>query len=361
MSQYPPTGEPPHADPPLPASVPATGRGAFTRRGALTGGAAGLAAFLAACGGDGGAGTTEAAESPSSVYPKAGRPRFVFVNHVTTNPFFSWARRGADDACALLGASYQWTGSETSNVKEMLAAFDTAITSRADGIAVALTDQKAFDAPVRKALAAGIPVVSYNADAPRSGRLAYIGQDLFGSGQEMARRAIELVGSGKVALFVATPGSSDLQPRVDGVRDVLDRHAGIDLDVIATGAALPHQLSTIDAYVAGHQDVKGLFSVDGGSTQGLAQVIQKRGLRAKGVKGGGYDLNPLTRKLLAAGEIDFAIDQQPYLQGFLPILQLFQYRASGHVTGLGDVNTGLKFVDRESIAPYNDDANSRFG
>jgi simple sugar transport system substrate-binding protein len=359
VSQSPSTGEPPHPEP-LPPD-PVSGRAAVTRRGALTGGAAGLAAFLAACGGDGGSDTTQAAETPSSVYPKGGRPRFVFVNHVTTNPFFAWARRGADDACALLGATYQWTGSETSNVKEMLAAFDTAITSRAAGIAVALTDQKAFDAPVRKALDAGIPVVSYNADAPSSGRLAYIGQDLFGSGQEMARRAIDLVGSGKVALFVATPGSSDLQPRVDGVRDVLDRHKEIDLDVIATGAALPHQLSTIDAYVAGHPDVKGLFSVDGGSTQGLAQVIQKRGLRAKGVKGGGYDLNPLTRKLLAAGEIDFAIDQQPYLQGFLPILQLFQYRVSGHVTGLADVNTGLKFVDRESIAPYNDEANSRFG
>lgn len=360
MSQPEPTGRttPPH--PPLPAR--AAGLGAVTRRTALTGGAAGLAAFLAACGGSGGgADPTEAAETPSAVYPKGGKPRFVFVNHVTTNPFFSWARRGADDACALLGASYQWTGSETSNVKEMLSAFDTAVTSRADGIAVVLTDQKAFDAPVKKALDAGIPVVAYNADAPSTGRLAYIGQDLFGSGQEMARRAIELVGKGKVALFVATPGSSDLQPRLDGVRDIFDRHPEIDLDVITTGAALPDQLSTIDAYVAGHDDVKGLFSVDGGSTQGLAQVIQKRGLREKGVKGGGYDLNPLTRKLLAAGQIDFSIDQQPYLQGFLPILQLYQYRVSGHVTGLADVNTGLKFVDRETIAPYNDEANSRFG
>jgi simple sugar transport system substrate-binding protein len=359
VSQSQPTGTPPQS-PPSPSSREGA-RSSITRRGALTGGAAGLAAFVAACGGNGGPDTTQAATKPLAIYAKAGRPRFVFVNHVTTNPFFAWARRGADDACAMVGATYQWTGSETSNVREMLAAFDAAVTSRADGIAVALTDQKAFNAPIAKALAAGIPVVSYNADAPDSGRLAYIGQDLFGSGQEMARRVIDLVGSGKVALFVATPGSSDLQPRVDGVRDILDRHPAIDLDVIASGAALPHQLSTIDAYVAGHPDVKGLFSVDGGSTQGVAQVMQRRGLRARGIKGGGYDLNPGTRRLLAAGEIDFAIDQQPYLQGFQPIMQLFQYRVSGHVTGLGDVNTGLKFVDREGVAPYNDASNSHFG
>jgi simple sugar transport system substrate-binding protein len=334
--------------------------GALTRRTALTGGAAGIAAFLAACGGGGGT-PDSAADSGNTVYKGTGNPRFVFVNHVTTNPFFVWARRGAQDACDLLGCRYQWTGSETSNVKEMVSAFTTAVTGGADGIAVALTDPRAFDAPIAAALKAGIPVVAYNADAPDSGRLSYIGQDLFLSGQLMARRAIELVGSGKVALFVATPGSSDLQPRLDGVKDVLDKESAIDLDVVTTGAALAGQLSTIDAYVAGHPGVKGLFSVDGGSTQALAQTIQKYGLRKKGVKGGGYDLNPLTRKLLAQDQIDFAIDQQPYLQGFLPVLQLFLYRASGQVTGIADVNTGLKFVDKTTVGPYNDKSHSHFG
>jgi simple sugar transport system substrate-binding protein len=330
-----------------------------TRRAALTGGAAGLAAtLLAACGGGSGAGPDTAG---AAVYPTAGSPRFVFVNHVTTNPFMAWVRNGAQDACRLLGASYQWTGSATSNVPEMLSALDAAITGRADGIAIALTDPTAFNAPVAKALKAGIPVVAYNADAPGNGRLSYVGQDLFLSGQEMARRAIDLVGSGAIALFVATPGSSDLQPRVDGAQSVFAKADGISVDTIRTGPDLAGQLSTIDAYVAGHPDVKGLFSVDGGSTQGLAQVIQKHGLRAKGVVGGGYDINPQTRKLLAAGQIDFAIDQQPYLEGFLPILQLFLYRTSGHVTGMADVNTGLKFVDRETIAPYNDAANARYG
>ena len=93
--------------------------------------------------------------------------------------------------------------------------------------------------------------------------------------------------------------------------------------------------------------------MDGGSTQSIAQGIKKYGLRAKGVKGGGYDLTPVTQQLLAAGQIDFTIDQQPYLQGFLPILELYLYKVSQSLTGIADVNTGLKFLDKTTVAPYN--------
>ena len=90
----------------------------------------------------------------------------------------------------------------------------------------------------------------------------------------------------------------------------------------------------IDSYAVGHPNTKGLFAVDGGSTQGVAQTIQKHGLSAKGVKGGGYDLTPITQQLLAAGQIEFTIDQQPYLQGFFPILQLYMYQVSQKLTGI---------------------------
>ena len=98
---------------------------------------------------------------------------------------------------------------------------------------------------------------------------------------------------------------------------------------------------------------KGLFAVDGGSTQSVAQVMQKHNLRSKGVKAGGYDLTPITQKLLAQDQMDFTIDQQPYLQGFLPVLELFMYKASSTLSGIADVNTGLKFLDKTTVRPYN--------
>ena len=112
------------------------------------------------------------------------------------------------------------------------------------------------------------------------------------------------------------------------------------------------ELTAISSYVTGHPNTKGLFAVDGGSTQGVAQVIRKQNLRGKGVKGGGFDLTPVTETLLKAGDLDFTIDQQPYLQGFLPIVEMYLYNASKKLTGPADINTGLKFVTKDTIGPY---------
>jgi simple sugar transport system substrate-binding protein len=333
---------------------------AVTRRTALTGGAAGIAAaMLAACGSskstNSKATATAAAQGGGGgVFAQSKKLKFTLVNHVTTNPFFVPTKYGAEDACKLLGCSYQWTGSENSNVNEMVNAMNTAITGGTNGIGVCLVDKSAFNAPTDAALKANIPVVAYNADETSNNRLAYIGQDLFLSGQEMGKRIIGLVPSGDVALFIATPGSSNIQPRIDGALDSIKKSGkGITPHTIATGAAVPAELSVIDSYVTGHPNTKGLFAVDGGSTQSIAQTMQKHNLRSKGVKAGGYDLTPVTQKLLADDQMDFTIDQQPYLQGFVPILQLFMYQASGTLSGIADTNTGLKFLDKTTVGPYN--------
>jgi len=260
---------------------------------------------------------------------------------------------GAEDACKLLGCSYQWTGSQSSNVNEMVNATNSAISAGADGIAIALVDLKAFNGPTDKALAAGIPVLGYNADAAQNGRLAYIGQDLFVSGQEMGKRILDLVPSGDVALFIATPGQLNIQPRIDGALDTIKKSGKpVTPHTIATGAELPRELSTIDAYWLSHKNTKGMFAVDAGSTQGVAQVIQKYKLRDQGVKGGGYDLLEPTIKLLAADQIDFTIDQQPYLQGFQPVIQLFLYKLSGGLMAPSNTNTGLLFFTKDNVDPY---------
>jgi simple sugar transport system substrate-binding protein len=340
---------------------PAARLKAVTRRTALTGGAAGIAAaMLAACGSSGtktSKATTTASAAPEGgggVFSTTSKLKFVLVNHVTTNPFFVPTKYGAEDACKLLGCSYQWTGSENSNVAEMVNAMNTAITGGANGIGVCLIDKAAFNGPTDAALKAKVPVVAYNADEPSNHRLCYIGQDLFVSGQEMGQKIVDLVGTGDVALFIATPGSANIQPRIDGAIDTIKKSGkGVNYKTVATGAAVPAELSVIDSYATGHPDTKGYFAVDAGSTQSLAQTIQKHSLRSKGVKGGGYDLTPVTQKLLAADQIDFTIDQQPYLQGFIPILQLFMYQVSGGLSGIADTNTGLKFLDKTTVGPYN--------
>lgn len=135
------------------------------RRAAVGGAVASIPFLAAACDDEeGGGGSGDAAASVGN-FPETPDYNFVFVNHVTTNPFFVPTIYGLQDAAALLGIPEpQWTGSEESDVQEMVDAMTTAISGDADGIAVAVVDTEAFTGPIQDALDAGIPVVSYNAD-----------------------------------------------------------------------------------------------------------------------------------------------------------------------------------------------------
>ncbi len=279
----------------------------------------------------------------------------MVVNHVTTNSFFTPTQYGIADACKLLGCSYEWTGSESENINQMVDAINTAVSSGAKGIAVSLISKTAFNVPIENALKAGIPVVAYNADAPSppNKRLAYIGQDLKLAGELMGARIIAAVGSGDVVIFTANAGSANLQPRLEGAEKAIkDSGAPINLTTIVTGSLESGEKTAIEAYWTGHPTTKGMYAVDGGDTAELAGVMQKLGLTAKGVKAGGFDLTEKTQKLLHEGYIEFTIDQQPYLQGFLPVVQLFLWQVSGSLTGPAEVDTGLKFINKETVAPY---------
>ena len=315
-------------------------------RGGVTSGAAMLA--LSAFGR-----SESAFAAGNSSLPTHPEWRFVFVNHVTTNPFFVPTQYGIADACSLLGCTYQWTGSQTSVASEMVNAMNTAITAKADAIAVALVDSHAFNDPVKRALEAGIPVFSYNAHTKSNDRLAYIGQDLFASGQALGRRIVELVGEGPVVGFIATPGQLNIQPRLDGAKDAIKASGKkIVLDEVATGPTVNEEVSRVDAYSVGHKDIKGMFAVDAGSTMAVGKAMEKYGLHAKGVHAGGFDLLPETLDAIANDHLDFTIDQQAYLQGFYTVMEMAMFKLSGGLTGPAEINTGLKFVAKSDVAPY---------
>ncbi|HXR65633.1 MAG TPA: sugar ABC transporter substrate-binding protein [Ktedonobacteraceae bacterium] len=307
------------------------------------------ATLMAACGT---ANAPSAGASSEGNYPSHPKWKFVFVNHVTTNAFFTPTQYGIQDACALLGCDYQWTGSEKAVVSQMVDAFDAAVSGKADGIAIALTDATAFNAPVQSALSAGIPVVSYNADATGNARLAYIGQDLYQSGFQLGQKLASQVKSGTVAGFIATPGQLNIQPRIDGAIAAFKQYSpAVTVNAIATGATVDVELPAIDAYYNGHKTVSGMFAVDGGSTQSLATTVDKYGLAGK-IPTGGFDLEPKTLQEIQAGNLGFTIDQQPYLQGFVPIVQLFLYKLSGGLMQPAQTDTGLLFVTKDNVGPY---------
>jgi len=296
-----------------------------------------------------------AAIGTAAGFPKSHpRWRFVFVNHALTNPFFVPAKYGSYDAAEILGVDVEWTGSTSSDVGEMVRAMHRAIETKADGIAVSVIDPTAFNGPTALALSRGIPVVSYNADGGKSNaRLAYFGQDNYQSGLELGARLVGLVQSGDVYLFIATPRQQNIQPRIDGALDAIrDSGRPIRAHVVASGVDVGAELKKIEATYQAHRSLRGLFAVDAGSTAGVANVMCRHRLHERGVRAGGYDLLTPTLRAIHNREVDFTIDQQPYLQGFLPVLQLFLYRYSSGLVAPADTNTGLNFVTRANVARY---------
>lgn len=300
------------------------------------------------------AGTQNAAGS----FPKTPAWQFWFVNHVTTNPFFTPTQYGLADAAALLGIpTPKWGGSETSSISQMVNYMDTAISAKASGIAVAVIDASAFTAPTSNAMNAGIPVISYNSDgtfvngAAKIGtnRLAYVGQALYISGQQMGNKIASLIpGGGEIVIFIATPGTGNIQPRYDGAVSVL-KSKGFTVSEVATGATTAVEEPAEKAYLTAHKNIKGAFAVDAGSTEFLGSTLQSAGLK---VPSGGFDTLGSTLGNIASGLMDFTIYQDPYMQGFLPTLYMYMYNLSGGTLAPPDTDTGLTIITKNNVAPY---------
>ena len=298
------------------------------------------------------------AKSTAGNFPSTPKWQFWFVNHVTTNPFFTATQYGLADAAALLDLpTPKFGGSETSNISQMTNYMSTAISAKADGIAVAVISATAFTSPVANALNAGIPVLSYNADGTfvngkaviGTNRLAYVGQALYISGQQMGTEIAKLLpGGGEIVIFIATPGTGNIQPRYDGAVSVL-QGKGFTIHEVATGAATSQELPAEKAYLLGHKSIKGAFAVDAGSTELLGPALKSAGLT---VPSGGFDTLGNTLSNIQSGLMDFTIYQDPYLQGFLPVLYMYMYNLSGGTLTPPDTDTGLTIITKQNAGQY---------
>jgi simple sugar transport system substrate-binding protein len=324
-----------------------------TRRKAL---ATAAALGLAAAASRAGAGAAIAAESQSAGLPKKNY-KFYFVCHVTLDQFFTPCIYGIQDACAAFGCRYQWTGSEKNVVSEMVNAMQTAIAEKADGIAVCLVDPKAFDAATAQAVAAGIPVIAFNADVPAGSpneRMAYVGQPLFQSGYNAAAKWLKSVPKGShVMLEIGVPGSLNTQPRLDGAKQYIKEQGDAwTYDVVNAGPDPASEISRIESYYLSHKNVAGLFGTGGSDTYACGYVSAKYGLGKAGVAVAGFDLFPQTLTYIKSGDVMFTVDQQAYLQGFLPVQQMYLWHLSDGLLGPADTDTSRAYVTKDNIDRY---------
>jgi simple sugar transport system substrate-binding protein len=318
---------------------------------------AAASALISACTSSTSSGASTA-KNVAGNFPKTPGWKFWFVNHVTTNPFFTPTRYGFADAAALLGLpTPSWGGSQDSIVSQMVSYFDTAVAAGVDGIALAAISNTAFTAPVANAMSKGIPVVTYNADGEYvngvasigTNRLCYVGQSLYSSGQSMGEQIKSVLpGGGDIVIFVPVVGTGNTQPRYDGAVSVLP--SNYHVTEIATGATESVEPAAIKAYLLAHKSsLKGAFCADSGDTEFLGPQLKSLGMS---IPAGGFDTTGNTVPNIQDGTLSFTIYQDPYLQGFLPVLYMYLYNLSGAVLTPPDTDTGLSVVTKINVTPY---------
>ena len=325
--------------------------------------AAGAAsALLAACTSSSSAGTESVTQSSAAAiagnFPKTPSWKFFFVNHVTTNAFFTPTQYALADAAALLGLPTPvWGGSNNSVISQMVADFDTAVAAGAAGIALAAISSTAFTSSVSSAMDKGIPVVTYNADGEYvngvaqigTNRLCYVGQSLYSSGQSMGEQIkLAVPGGGDIVIFTPVVGTGNTQPRYDGAASVLG--SSYKVHEVATGAEESVEPAAMKAYLNAHKStLKGAFAVDSGDTEFLGAQLKSLGMT---IPAGGFDTTGATVPAIQSGTLGFTIYQDPYLQGFLPVLYMYLYNLSGGVLSPPDTDTGLSVVTKSNVEPY---------
>lgn len=270
------------------------------------------------------------------------------VHDDPTGSFWSVVDRGAKDAAALYGVDLTTGGSLDPVVQAQL--IEDCVAQGVDGIVVSLANPDALRDSVLTATGAGIPVITINSGVDvfqELGAITHVGQTELVAGQGAGLRFNEL-GVSKVLCVIHEEGNIGLEARCDGLTETFSGEVerfnvattGV-ADLAGTSSTLQDKLisdDTIDAVLTLNPDV-GIAARDAIAAAGTSQIL------------GTFDLSPDVLQALLDGEMVFAIDQQQYLQGYLPIVFLVLYNQNANTVGGGlPVLTGPGFVDASNAA-----------
>ena len=297
-----------------------------------------------------------AARPASAAGPCAGRERFSihYATHAFEQPFFpvleAGAKQGAADACL----DYAWTQDVGFSVASTIERIEQAIAEQPDMLVVSLVDPVAMEPVLKQAFAAGIPVISINVPdpAPRGERqpyLIYIGPDEYEGGIEAAKLVLAERTPARAACLDSLPGHAGTEARCRGLAETL-RAAGVETDLVDVSGGPEQAKAALFAYLSTHPTTDAFVTTTGDPENFgvVAPVLVKMGM------GGGkavlvtFDLTPDVIESIKAGDTLAAIDQQPYLQGYLAAVLARQYLEAGLMPGR-DILTGPGVVNAVNV------------
>jgi simple sugar transport system substrate-binding protein/ribose transport system substrate-binding protein len=283
--------------------------------------------------------------------PAAKDIDITVVYHDTGIEFGQVIKAGALAAGKELGINVEFVGPIGIKVDEEVAFIENAITKKVEGLAISNVNGEALNPVIDKAMAADIPVVTFNSEAPGSKRIAFFGQDLVSSGKAAAESLVKALGTeGSVLIITGEAAASWSQDRENGARTELAKYPGIKVvNTISTGWEEQAQYAAIENAIRANPDLTGIISLDAATTPATGRALL-RVERATKIHHVGFDLIPETLDNIKAGVTDAALSQNPYMQGYLPVKALYEFITAGKP--IESVDTGILQVDQTNIDEY---------
>jgi simple sugar transport system substrate-binding protein len=303
----------------------------------------GLATFVAACGDDDDDGSSNKKDDVSLTQ---GRDLTIAViTHGEGDTFWAVAKKGAEQAGKDMGVTVKY--SESANDPQKHAQLiDSAVTEKVDGIATSVPNTDALRDPLKKASDAGIPIITLNSgqsDSASLGAITHVGQDEGVAGEAAGKRLAESA-SGKLLCVVHEQGNSGLEERCAGAK----KGFGGEVENVQVKGVSDIATSTteLQSKLQSDKDVTAVLTLNPDIAVAARDAVQGASSDAKLAT---FDLSGDVVKAVKAGEIEFAVDQQQYLQGYLPVVFLTLFNTNANTVGGGlPVLTGPGFVDKNN-------------
>jgi len=282
---------------------------------------------------------------------------FIFINQWgPSGSFPAVVQKGMADAAAQLNVNATMLFlPRDDDLAAQLSNLESALLKNPDGIITTIPHATLFNKTLQKALDKGIPVIASNTDAllgtgdPLEFKIPYIGSSLFIGGYELARKATEYFPDiTKIHAMVGmeSPGASWCEERAGGTIKYLEEK-GIPYQKFDLSQDMATMQSRVSAFLKKYPETNLVMSQGGNGPSGTAKGVQAAGKKPGEVIVVGYDITPQNAEEVKKGYVTFVNDQQPYLQGYLPVIQLYMIKE--YAMSIWGVNTGLGYVDKNTI------------
>lgn len=292
-------------------------------------------------------GTFTAAQAQTSTK----KLRFVVVTHgQAADPFWSVVKRGVEQAGKDENVDVQYEAPPTYDMVAMSNLIDGAVASKPDGLVVSIPDANALSPAIKRAIAAGIPVISINSGsdvAAKLGVLVHVGQTEYEAGLAGGQR-MAAAGVKNALCDIQEAGNAGLEDRCRGFTDSMTK-AGSKVKNIVTDLNDPTgSQQRLQAALTADPTIDGIMALGPTGATPALKAIQASNKTGK-VKLATFDLSTDVLNAIKNGDMLFAIDQQQYLQGYLPIVLLALYNRNDNTIANPILMTGPGFVTKDNV------------